>query len=69
MWGDGTPYVSKVASLFAPEIEQQINDGYKMYHDTNAEDPVVDLDQIKAYLDEFKNEQQNLPTKPIFPER
>ena len=44
MWGDGSRYVARVASLFTPELEQQINDGYRVYHDANAEDPVVDLD-------------------------
>ena len=31
MWGDGTDFVSKFASIFAPEIEQGINDGYGQY--------------------------------------
>ena len=26
MWGDGTDFVSKIPSIFAPEIEQGIND-------------------------------------------
>lgn len=46
MWGDGQNYVSKIAEFFQPEIEQKINDGYQIYHDQNAKDPVVDLERL-----------------------
>lgn len=49
MWGDGHAYVSRFASLFTPEIEQQINDGYQTYFDANAEHPIVDFDDLKNY--------------------
>jgi len=73
MWGDGEMYVSKVASLFTQEIEQQINDGYKAYHDANAEDPVVDLDQLESYMDQFMEKAKEQITgessTQVFPDR
>lgn len=69
MWGDGSRYVARVASLFTPEIEQQINDGYRVYHDANAEDPVVDLDQIESYLDKVKGTVKSNTIEKVFPTR
>jgi len=49
MWGDGGEYVSKFAAMFTPEVEETINNGYQAYHQANAEDPVVDIDQLEEY--------------------
>lgn len=68
MWGDGTKYVAKIASLFTPELEQQINDGYRMYHDANAADPVVDIEQLESYMDQFNNTAKE-EAKQVFPKR
>lgn len=69
MWGDGEAYVAKVAKLFSPEIEQQINDGYAFYH--NADDPVVNLDQLNEYFDMAKNHLTgaNKQDELVFPTR
>lgn len=69
MWGDGSKYVARVASLFTSEIEQQINDGYRVYHNANAEDPVVDLDQIEFYIDKVKGTVKNNTVDKVFPTR
>lgn len=59
LWGDGETYVSKFASLFSPQMEEEINTGYQFYKETDQQDPVVDLDQIKEYgknaADSIKN--------------
>lgn len=69
MWGDGQKYVAKVASLFVPEIEQQINDSYSLYHDLNASDPVVDLDQVQSYMDAAKGTAKDGIAERVFPDR
>lgn len=69
MWGDGQKYVAKVASLFTPEIEQSINEGYGIYHDANAQDPVVDLDQVQAYIDGVKGAAKDEVSDRVFPDR
>lgn len=55
LWGDGTDYVSKFASIFTPQIEQDINDGYQIYKEENANHPVVDMDQVNEYVEQSKN--------------
>ena len=69
MWGDGQKYVAKVARLFVPEIEQQINDGYGLYHDLNADDPVVDLDQVQSNIDSLKSTAKEEAAERVFPDR
>lgn len=69
MWGDGTDYVSKIASIFTPEIEENINDGYQEYRDKNAEDPVVDMDQLEEYFNQAGKAAGDALHKPVFPQR
>lgn len=54
-WGDGSAYVSKFASLFSPQVEDQINDGYQFYRAQNEQDPLVDTGQIENYANEALN--------------
>lgn len=67
MWGDGTDFVSKFASIFAPEIEQGINDGYGQYRDQNAKDPIVDIDQLDKYFQDAQQAVKDQFSKPVFP--
>lgn len=67
MWGDGTDFVSKLASIFAPEIEQGINDGYGQYRDQNAKDPIVDIDQLDKYFQDAQQAVKDQFSKPVFP--
>lgn len=67
MWGDGTNFVSKFASLFTPEIEQSINDGYVQYRDQNAKDPIVDLDQWDQYFQDAQQAVKDKFDQPVFP--
>lgn len=67
MWGDGTDFVSKFASIFAPEIEQSINDGYGQYRDQNAKDPIVDIDQLDRYFQDAQQAVKDQLDKPVFP--
>lgn len=55
LWGNGDSYVSKFASLFTPDIEQNINDSYHYYREQNEKDPVVDMDQLVEYADQVKD--------------
>lgn len=55
LWGDGTDYVSKFASVFTPQIEQDINDGYQIYKEENEKNPVVDMDQLDEYAGQAKD--------------
>lgn len=52
MWGDGTDYVSKFASIFTPDIEEGISDGYEAYRDEYSKNPVVDMDQVEEYFNQ-----------------
>ena len=65
MWGDGTDFVSKFASIFAPEIEQGINDGYGQYRDQNAKDPIVDIDQLDKYFQDAQQAVKDQFSKPV----
>ncbi|WP_289026357.1 hypothetical protein [uncultured Flavonifractor sp.] len=69
MWGDGTGYVSKFASIFSPEIEESINDGYETYRDQNAEDPIVDMDQMDDWFETAGDTIENAFDRPVFPPR
>lgn len=69
MWGDGTDYVSKFASIFSPGIEVGINDGYEAYREEYAKDPVVDLDQVKQYFDDAGKWVGDTVDKGIFPDK
>lgn len=51
LWGDGDTYVSKFASIFTPELEEQITEGYHFYKEQDRKDPVVDYDQVEEYAD------------------
>lgn len=51
LWGDGDAYVSKFASIFTPELEQQITDGYHFYKEQDSKDPILDYDQVEEYAD------------------
>ena len=55
LWGNGDSYVSKFASLFTSDIEQNINDSYHYYREQNEKDPVVDMDQLTEYIDRAKD--------------
>lgn len=55
LWGDGTGYVSTFASFFTPQIEQDINDGYQVYKEENAKNPVVNKDQLDEYAGQAKD--------------
>lgn len=80
LWGDGEDYVSKFASIFSPQIEQEINEGYQFYKEQDRQDPVVDLDQLEEYANHaidsakgaissiFSHPEEDTPTKePVFP--
>ena len=47
LWGDGSSYVSKFASIFTPEIEQRITEGYQFYKEQDSKDPVLDYEQVE----------------------
>lgn len=51
LWGDGDAYVSKFASIFTPELEQQITDGYHFYKEQDSKDPILDYGQVEEYAD------------------
>lgn len=69
LWGDGTDYVSKFASIFTPQIEQDINDGYQIYKEENANRPVVDMDQVHEYVEQAKNAASDWVDSKIKPEK
>jgi len=49
LWGDGEAYVSKFASIFTPEIEEQITEGYRCYKEQDSKDPILDYEQVEEY--------------------
>lgn len=67
MWGNGTTFVSKFASLFTQDIEQSITDGYEQYREQNAKDPIVDIDQIDQYFNDAGQAIKDQFDKPVFP--
>ena len=51
--GDGADYIARFAGLFAPAIEQKINDGYRDYSEREKENPVLDREATQNALDEL----------------
>ena len=51
-WGNGTTYVQKFASLFNNEYKTQIEEAYNYYYQKNAEDPVVNYDEVMGLWNE-----------------
>lgn len=49
LWGDGDAYVSGFASIFTPEIEERITEGYHYYKEQDSKDPVLDYEQVEEY--------------------
>lgn len=45
-WGDGSAYVSELASYLNPKYQQQLEDAYAFYKEKDAEDPVVNYDAV-----------------------
>jgi len=61
-WGDGSKYISKFASFFQPEYQQQIEDAYEYYKKKDAEDPFVNYDAVSsAVTDIFQEASDSLP--------
>lgn len=51
--GEGEDYISKFSSLFAPEIEQSINDSYKDYSEKEKENPVISSEGFDKAVDDL----------------
>lgn len=45
-WGDGSAYITELASYLTPKYQQQLEDAYAYYKEKDAEDPVVDYDAV-----------------------
>lgn len=45
-WGDGSAYVSELASYLTPKYQQQLEDAYAYYRGKDAEDPVINYDAV-----------------------
>jgi len=45
-WGDGTTYISELASYLAPKYQQQLQDAYAYYKKKDSEDPVIHSDAV-----------------------
>lgn len=43
-WGDGSFYISEIASNLTPNYQQQLEEAYAYYKQRDAEDQVVDFD-------------------------
>ena len=51
-WGDGSEYVSRLASFFQPAYQQQIEDAYEYYKKKDAEDPFIDYGAVSSAVTE-----------------
>ena len=47
-WGDGTAYVSKIASFLSPSYQEQVEEMYKYYKDKNNSDPIINYDAVTS---------------------
>ena len=42
-WGDGSAYISELASYLTPNHQQQLEDAYAYYKDQDSKDPIHQL--------------------------
>ena len=69
MWGNGSDYISKFASIFTPDIEESINRGYEEYREENAKSPIIDMDQLQEYFDDVVDTAKDAFSQPVFPQK
>ena len=69
MWGDGSAYISKIATIFTSDIEESINRGYEEYREENAKNPIVDMNQLQEYFDNAGDAVKDALNQPVFPQK
>ena len=45
-WGDGSAYISELASYLTPNHQQQLEDAYAYYKDQDSKDPIINSDAV-----------------------
>lgn len=45
-WGDGSDYISELASYLDPKHQQRLEEAYAYYKERDAEDQIIDYDAV-----------------------
>lgn len=59
-WGDGSSYVSEIASYLNPSHQQQIEEAYAYYKMKDAEDQVINYDAVSDKITDVFSSIQDL---------
>ena len=63
-WGDGSAYISELASYLTPNHQQQLEEAYAYYKKQDAEDPIINSDavsdKITDVFDSIKETEQEV---------
>jgi len=59
-WGDGSSYISEIASYLSPSHQQQLEDAYAYYKSQDAENPVIDYDAVSNKVTDVFASMQNV---------
>ena len=63
-WGDGSAYISELASYLTPNHQQQLEEAYAYYKKQDAENPIIDSDavsdKITDVFDSIKETEQEV---------
>ena len=59
-WGDGSAYISELASYLTPNHQQQLEDAYAYYKDQDSKDPIIVSDKITDVFDSIKETEKEV---------
>lgn len=54
-WGDGSAYISELASYLTPNHQQQLEEAYAYYKKQDAEDPIINSDAVSDKITDVFN--------------
>lgn len=68
-WGDGSAYISELASYLTPNHQQQLEEAYAYYKKQDAENPIIDSDavsdKITDVFDSIKETEQEVKDETV----
>ena len=68
-WGDGSAYISELASYLTPNHQQQLEEAYAYYKKQDAEDPIINSDavsdKITDVFDSIKETEQEVKDETV----
>lgn len=68
-WGDGSAYISELASYLAPNHQQQLEEAYAYYKEQDSKDPIINSDavsdKITDVFDSIKETEQEVTDETV----